>query len=63
MVVKSNLDLLFLPRFPQYERRQPEKTVLYHIIQDNWLTFRDQVREIDERGLPKHVEKEFEFAM
>jgi len=56
---ESNLDLLFLPRFPQHERRQPEMTVLYHINQDNWLTFRDQVSVIDDRGLPIYIEKEF----
>ncbi len=42
-----------------YERRQPEKTVLYETIQENLETF---LAEMDEAGvhLPRTVQKEFE---
>lgn len=41
-----------------YQRRRPEQTVLYKVVQENWETFQAQVSE-SQSGLPKHVVKEF----
>jgi hypothetical protein len=43
----------------QYRRRQPELTVLYKVIQENWLTFLARIQEQD-RQLPCFITKEFE---
>ncbi len=51
--------MLLLLRMAQYVRRQPEKTTLYKIIQENWLTFKDSILQHGE-SLPKYVESEFE---
>ena len=46
-----------LPR--GYHRREPEKTVLYQAVQAHLATFLAELREVDERGLPRYVELEF----
>lgn len=43
----------------QYSRRQPEKTTLYKVIQENWLTLKDRIQEAGDI-LPKYIESEFE---
>ena len=43
----------------QYIRRQPEKTTLYKIVQENWLTFKDSIMQQGE-AVPPYVENEFE---
>jgi len=60
MLVQSNLQLAILPKRLHYDRRRPEETVLYKIIQNYWLTFVDKVEVIDEKGLPGYVKTEFE---
>src|SRR5437879_715826 len=42
-----------------YKPRDPRQTLLYRVIQENWLTFLSQ-RESEGRFLPKHVVREFE---
>ena len=42
-----------------YRRHEPEKTVLYGIVQEHLETFLDQAREPDGDGYPRFVEKEF----
>ena len=42
-----------------YERHQPERSVLYKIVQENLETFLQQVNEECGRPLPDFVEKEF----
>ena len=42
-----------------FSRHEPEATVLYRVVQDNWETFRVQVETENERSLPSHVIKEF----
>jgi len=42
-----------------YHRREPEKTVLYQAVQAHLATFLAELREVDERGLPRYVELEF----
>jgi len=43
-----------------YERHKPEETVLYKIVQQNWLPFREQVERDTGYPLPDFVIKEFE---
>ncbi len=43
-----------------YSRHKPEETVLYKIIQNNWLSFQEQVEQETEYGLPDFVVKEFD---
>lgn len=43
-----------------YERRRPEESVLYKIIQQNLLSFYEQLDLEYENGLPDFVKKEFE---
>ena len=43
-----------------YQRRQPEKTVLYKLIQENLLSFYHQIEKDQEKELPLFVKKEFE---
>lgn len=42
-----------------YQRHQPERSVLYKIVQENLETFLQQVQEECGRPLPDFVEKEF----
>jgi len=42
-----------------YRRHEPEKTVLYGVVQEHLETFLDQAREPDGDGYPRFVEKEF----
>src|SRR5215471_147269 len=44
---------------PGYRRREPEKTILYQVVQAHLATFLTELREADERGLPQYVELEF----
>jgi len=44
---------------PGYQRREPEKTVLYQAVQAHLATFLAELRAADERGLPQYVELEF----
>ena len=44
----------------QYKRHCPEKTLLYQIVQENLLTFYQQIEREYENGLPNFVKKEFE---
>jgi hypothetical protein len=45
-----------------YRRHEPEKTVLYKIVQEQWKTFVRFAEERDPRGvgLPKYVRNAFE---
>ena len=43
-----------------YQRHEPEKTTLYKLIQENWLTFQQQVEHDLGYPLPDFVIKEFE---
>ena len=43
-----------------YVRHKPEETVLYKIIQNNWLSFQAQVEQDTGYPLPDFVIKEFE---
>ncbi len=43
-----------------YERRQPEETTLYQVIQDHLDTFLAQVEQETGTGLPQFVKDEFE---
>ncbi len=43
-----------------YRRHQPEETVLYKVIQTNWLSFQEQVTRDTGYPLPIFVVKEFE---
>ena len=43
-----------------YSRHKPEETVLYKIIQNNWLSFQEQVEQETGYGLPDFVVKEFD---
>ncbi len=43
-----------------YSRHRPEETTLYKIIQNNWLSFREQVERDTGYPLPDFVVKEFE---
>lgn len=41
-----------------YKRRVPEEATLYKVVQENWLTFLEQIE--GSGGLPDFVKKEFE---
>ena len=41
-----------------YERHQPDKTVLYQVVQQHWASFVAQA-EAANRWVPAHVEQEF----
>jgi len=44
-----------------YQRHEPEKTVLYKVVSENWKTFlADAEREPENQGLPKYIKREFE---
>lgn len=43
-----------------YNRHKPEETILYKIIQNNWLSFQSQVEQDTGYPLPDFVIKEFE---
>ena len=43
-----------------YVRHKPEETVLYKIIQNNWLTFKNQIENDSGYPLPDFVVKEFD---
>ncbi len=43
-----------------YERRRPEETTLYHVVQDHVETFFAQVEQETGTGLPKFVKDEFD---
>ncbi|MBK7963564.1 MAG: transposase zinc-binding domain-containing protein [Bdellovibrionales bacterium] len=43
-----------------YERHRPEETTLYKLVQENWLTFKQQVAMDTGHSLPDFVVKEFE---
>jgi len=43
-----------------YERRQPEQTILYQIVQEHLETFLHQVETETGSGLPDFVKDEFE---
>jgi len=43
-----------------YERRPPEETVLYQLVQEHLETFLDQVELETGAGLPEFVEEEFD---
>ena len=43
-----------------YERRRPEETTLYQVIQDHVDTFLAQVEQETGTGLPQFVKDEFE---
>ncbi len=46
---------------PRYQRHEPEKTVLYKVVSNNWNTFlADAERDTEGYGLPKYIKKEFE---
>lgn len=45
---------------PTYERHRPEETTLYKLVQENWLTFQQQVESDMGYALPDFVVKEFE---
>ena len=48
-----------IPTEFNYARRRPEKTVLYRLIQENWLTFTSNAAETG-HDIPNFVTKEFE---
>ena len=50
------------PLSPNYQRRQPEETPLYRLIQNNLYTCLEQARQRSEAGFgyPLFVEREFE---
>jgi len=41
-----------------YERRRPEETVLYRLVQEHWPRFLERAEEAG--GLPRFVVREFE---
>ena len=43
-----------------YKRHQPEKTVLYKLVQENLSSFYQQMDRDYENGLPEFVKKEFD---
>ena len=44
-----------------YQRHEPEKTVLYNVVSENWNTFlADAERDGEGYGLPKYIKNEFE---
>ena len=43
-----------------YKRHQPEKTLLHKLIQENLLTFYQQMNRDYENGLPEFVKREFD---
>jgi hypothetical protein len=45
-----------------YRRHEPEKTLLYRLVQEHWRTFAAfaQDRDPSGRGLPKYVRNAFE---
>jgi hypothetical protein len=45
-----------------YQRRTPENSVMYKIVQENWATFLSQV-EFSGKDLPAFVKKEFEDSL
>lgn len=45
---------------PGYERRRPEKTLLYQLVQQNLLSFYDQLEREHGSSLPDFVKKEFD---
>jgi hypothetical protein len=47
----------------EYERRQPEKTVFYKLVQKHILTVFAQAEAQSEVGYPSHVKREFERFM
>jgi len=55
-VVESNPEL----NKYSFQRHKPEETVLYKIIQNNWLSFQAQVEEDTGHPLPDFVIREFE---
>jgi hypothetical protein len=46
------------PRPDSYERRRPEETLLYQLVEQHWPSFREQAEQAG--GLPKFVIDEFE---
>lgn len=44
---------------PGYRRHRPESTLLYRLVAEHYPKFRDRWA-AEERGLPRHVEEEFE---
>lgn len=48
------------PQTFTYERHDPASTTMYKLVQENWLSFQQQVEEDLGRGLPDFVIKEFE---
>ncbi len=44
---------------PAYQRRRPERGVLYRVIQDHYRTFTASVEQSG-RSLPRYVLREFE---
>jgi len=46
-----------------YERRRPEETTLYQVIQDHVETFLAQVEQENGTGLPQFVKDEFEASL
>ena len=42
-----------------FSRHEPEATVLYRVVQENWETFRANLEKENGRSLPTHVLKEF----
>ena len=44
----------------KYQRRRPEKTLLYKLVQENLLTFYEHMEREYEGGLPEFVKKEFD---
>ena len=50
----------FSPSSINYQRHQPEKTLLYKLIQENLLDFYHQLENEQEKTLPHFVKKEFE---
>lgn len=49
-----------IAKIPTYTRHQPETTTLYKLVQQNWLTFRQQVELDTGYPLPDFVIKEFD---
>jgi len=55
-VVESNPEL----KKYSFQRHKPEETVLYKVIQNNWLSFQAQEEEDTGHPLPDFVIREFE---
>jgi hypothetical protein len=45
---------------PSYERRRPEKSLLYQLVQQNLLSFYEQIEREHDSPLPDFVKKEFD---